>query len=126
MIFTAEGFTLRLVNTVVSLAIMVGGWVGAAALLAAYFLVSTKRLDGDSLKYQALNLGGATLLAINCAASGAWPSVIANAFYILVGVQILLTVKRQDLLALVRTHMRRTRGVQLDSVQPHHASNIPG
>ena len=78
-------------NDVLSPLISLGGWIGAAALLVAYFLVSRGTIAGDSLKYQALNIIGSVLLTINCASSGAWPSVIANAFYLLVGINILFT-----------------------------------
>ena len=57
------------------------------------FLVSKGTIAGDSLKYQALNITGSVLLTINCASSGAWPSVIANTFYLLVGINILFTVE---------------------------------
>ena len=82
------------VNDVLSSLISIGGWIGAAELLVAYFLVSKGTIAGDSLKYQALNIPGSVLLTINCASSGAWPSVIANSFYVLVGINILMTVKR--------------------------------
>ena len=90
------------VNDVLSSLISLGGWIGAAELLMAYFLVSKGTIAGDSLKYQALNITGSVLLTINCASSGAWPSVIANAFYLLVGINILFTVKRAYIAQLSR------------------------
>ncbi len=39
------------------------GWVGAAALLVAYAMVSHKKLEGDSATYQLLNISGSLLLA---------------------------------------------------------------
>ena len=88
------------VNDVLSSLISIGGWIGAAELLVAYFLVSKGTIAGDSLKYQALNITGS--VTINCASSGAWPSVIANAFYLLVGLNILFTVKRAYIAQLSR------------------------
>ena len=44
------------VNDVLSSLISIGGWIGAAELLVAYFLVSKGTIAGDSLKYQALNI----------------------------------------------------------------------
>ena len=73
--------------------ITVGGWIGAAELLLAYALISKGRVAGDSLRYQALNLTGSVLLVINCGYTGAWPSVIANTFYVIVGINILMTEK---------------------------------
>jgi hypothetical protein len=37
------------------------GWTGAAALLTAYWLVSTQKVPGNSRTYQSMNLLGATL-----------------------------------------------------------------
>lgn len=96
-------------NDVLSPLISLGGWIGAAALLVAYFLVSKGTIAGDSLKYQALNIIGSVLLTINCASSGAWPSVIANAFYLLVGINILFTVKRAYIAQLSRRQKEELR-----------------
>ena len=54
------------------------GWAGVALLLFAYWLVSTKRVQGDSIKYQALNIIGALLLILNSFYFGAYPSVGVN------------------------------------------------
>ena len=97
------------VNDVLSSLISIGGWIGAAELLVAYFLVSKGTISGDSLKYQALNITGSVLLTINCASSGAWPSVIANAFYLLVGINILFTVKRAYIAQLSRRQKEELR-----------------
>ena len=98
-----------LVNNVLSSLISAGGWIGAAELLVAYFLVSKGTIAGDSLKYQALNITGSVLLTVNCASSGAWPSVIANAFYLLVGINILFTVKRAYIAQLSRRQKEELR-----------------
>lgn len=94
MIFSNRGLTIFLVNDMASIFITVGGADPAAELLLAYALISKGRIAGDSLRYQALNLTGSVLLVINCGYTGAWPSVIANSFYVLVGINILMTVKR--------------------------------
>ncbi|MBN1658639.1 MAG: hypothetical protein JXA93_09575 [Anaerolineae bacterium] len=77
-----------------NLAVDVLGWVGAAALLSAYGLVSTKRLDGDSVRYQGLNLAGAGLLIVNSLYYGAYPSVGVNAVWIGIGLLALWRVRR--------------------------------
>ena len=41
------------------------GWAGAVMLLSAYGLVSLKKLEGDSVPYQLLNLAGGGLLIVN-------------------------------------------------------------
>ena len=58
------------------------GWIGAACLLLAYFLVSRKKLAGDALNYQLLNLAGGGLLTINSFYYGAFPSVAVNVIWI--------------------------------------------
>ena len=94
--------------------IAIGGWIGAAEFLLAYILVSRGSLAGDSLKYQALNLSASALLLVNCAHTGAWPSAIANIFYLVVGVNILVTVKR----AYIAQLAARTRA-DLHARLPH-------
>ena len=54
------------------------GWIGAAVILIAYFLISTKRLTGDSLAYQTMNLAGGLLLILNTIYYGAYPSSGVN------------------------------------------------
>ena len=58
------------------------GWLGTAALLLAYGLVSTRRLAGDSVAYQVLNLIGGALVLVNSFYHGAMPSVAVNVFWI--------------------------------------------
>jgi len=62
------------------------GWSGVVALLAAYVLVSMRKLEGDSIPYQALNLGGSALLIVNSFYFGALPSVGVNAVWICIAV----------------------------------------
>ncbi len=61
------------------------GWVGVIALLAAYGLISAKRLDGASVLYQGLNVLGSMLLIINSSYYGAYPSVAVNIVWIGIG-----------------------------------------
>ena len=75
------------------------GWAGAVLVLAAYGLVSTKRLDGDSVAYQALNVAGAAGMLINTYVRGALPSAALNVIWIGVGIYVLAKIvfrKRQD------------------------------
>jgi hypothetical protein len=41
------------------------GWVGAAALLVAYAMISARKWEGHSCAFQLLNVGGSLLLAAN-------------------------------------------------------------
>lgn len=68
-----------------------GGWVGAVALLLAYGLVSSGRLDGRSIRFQLLNLLGAVGLLGNGIWHGAWPSAALNAVWVVIG---LVAVRR--------------------------------
>jgi hypothetical protein len=77
-----------------SLTIDVFGWSGVAALLIAYGLVSTKKLEGDSPIYQLLNLAGSALLIINSFYYGAYPSVGVNIAWVGIAVFALTRRKR--------------------------------
>ena len=79
--------------TIFSLAITILGWVGAAASIAAYYLVSSKRFAPDSLRYHSLNVSSCVLLAIACASTGAWPSFLTNAIFIGVGCTMIWRVR---------------------------------
>ena len=79
--------------TISHLAIVILGWVGAAASIAAYYLVSTKRFAPDSLRYHFLNVSSCILLAMACASTGAWPSFLTNAIVIGVGCTMIWRVR---------------------------------
>ena len=79
--------------TIFSLAITILGWVGAAASIAAYYLVSSKRFAPDSLRCHSLNVSSCVLLAIACASTGAWPSFLTNAIFIGVGCTMIWRVR---------------------------------
>ncbi len=57
------------------------GWVGAALLLAAYFLISAKRLHGRSKIYHLMNLLGGSFIALNSFVNSAFPSTALNAVW---------------------------------------------
>lgn len=71
----------------------IAGWLGAAALLSAYALVSEGRLDGRSLGFQVLNLGGAIGLLVNGVYHGAWPSAALNLVWLVIGVATLTRLR---------------------------------
>ena len=41
------------------------GWIGTVLYLIAYLLISLKKLEGDSLAYQGMNIVAGILLVIN-------------------------------------------------------------
>ena len=68
------------------------GWIGAALLLIAYYLVSTKRTDGESTSYQLLNLGGGLLLIVNTLYHRTFPPAFVNT--VLAAIAILTLVRK--------------------------------
>jgi hypothetical protein len=72
------------------------GWAGAAALLIAYGLVSSKKLSGDSRPYQFLNLAGSAFLILNSFYYGAYPSVSVNIIWVAIAIYTLINVRRKN------------------------------
>ena len=70
------------------------GWVGAAALLVAYAMVSSKRWHGHSYAFQFLNVGGSVLLAANTIFYGAYPSTFVNIIWAAIAIFTIATSKR--------------------------------
>jgi drug/metabolite transporter (DMT)-like permease len=70
------------------------GWVGAAALLVAYAMVSSKKLEGNSAVYQSLNILGSLFLALNTVFYRAYPSSFVNMIWIGIAVFSITTRKR--------------------------------
>jgi len=62
------------------------GWIGAATLVIAYGLVSTRKTEGDSIFYQSLNLVGSGLLMTNSFFYEAYPSSGVNIVWIAIAV----------------------------------------
>lgn len=58
------------------------GWTGALALLTAYALVSTKRVEGDARSYQLLNAFGGAFLIVNTLYYGSYPSSLVNLVWV--------------------------------------------
>ena len=72
------------------------GWVGAAALLIAYAMVSHRKLEGDSPTYQLLNISGSILLAANTIFYGSYPSTFVNLIWAGIAVFSIMTRKRLE------------------------------
>jgi hypothetical protein len=66
------------------------GWIGALLLLTAYLLVSLRRLAGNGVVFQLLNIAGSIGLAVASIAGGVWPSVAVNVVWIAIGIGILV------------------------------------
>ena len=76
-----------------NLLIDVIGWIGAVALLLAYGLVSTRKVQGDSGVYQVFNFIGAAFLMANSFFYGAFPSAAVNVVWISIAVFTVLRKK---------------------------------
>jgi hypothetical protein len=63
------------------------GWLGAVLYLVAYGLISAKKVEGDSLLYQGLNILAGTLFIINTFYLRAYPSAGLNIAW--VGIAVL-------------------------------------
>jgi hypothetical protein len=70
------------------------GWVGAAALLLAYAMVSSRKLEGNSTAYQFLNAVGSLLLAANTIFYRAYPSSFVNLIWMGIAVFSIATRRR--------------------------------
>lgn len=71
------------------------GWAGALAILLAYVLVSSRKMDGGSWVYQMLNLFGGAFLVLNTAWYGAYPSTALNFVWVVIAVVALARYGRQ-------------------------------
>ncbi len=72
----------------------IAGWVGTVMLLLAYWLVSTDRVVGHGLGYQALNIGGSVGLGLAAIGGRVWSSATLNAVWALIGVGVLMNRRR--------------------------------
>lgn len=76
----------------------ISGWIGTILILAAYFLVSSRKIKPTSPVYQLLNLFGALGVLLNTFANKAWPAVslqIAWSLIALVSLVLILKGRRK-------------------------------
>jgi hypothetical protein len=70
------------------------GWAGAAALLVAYAMVSSRKMEADSVSYQILNIVGSILLVTNTIFYRAYPSSFVNLIWAGIAVFSIATKRR--------------------------------
>ncbi|GAB2468245.1 hypothetical protein [Xylanimonas ulmi] len=75
--------------------VTVFGWVGAAAGILAYGMVSKGYWGAGSFAFQLTNLGAATAMLLVAAANGVWPSAAANFAWIAIGAHSTLVIWRK-------------------------------
>jgi hypothetical protein len=69
------------------------GWIGAVLYLFAYALVSLKKVEGDALLFQGINIIAGILLIINTFYWHSYPSTALNVAWIGIAV---FTLRRKD------------------------------
>ena len=72
------------------------GWAGALLILAAYALLSSGKLDGQSRLYQWMNVFGAVGFVINGWWHRALPSTALNVVWMLIGGVALWRIARRS------------------------------
>jgi len=70
------------------------GWVGIFLIVLAYFLVSTKKVDGQSKSYQTLNLLGAIAVGVNVLHQHAWPALALQIIWGIIATISLIKTKK--------------------------------
>lgn len=68
------------------------GWIGALLILIGYGLISFKKIEGNSLKFQLLNIFGSVFLAINTYYYGAIPSTLVNIIWAIIAVAAIVAI----------------------------------
>jgi hypothetical protein len=70
------------------------GWTGAALLLVAYAMISSKKLEVDSTAYQLLNIIGSVFLVANTIFYRAYPSSFVNVIWAGIAIFSIATRRR--------------------------------
>jgi len=66
------------------------GWIGSAAVVSAYALISLDKFNSRSRFYQALNLVGSLGLVFNTAYYRAYPSTFVNIVWLVIAALALI------------------------------------
>jgi hypothetical protein len=85
-----------------------GGWIGAVGTVGAYAMVSQRRMEAHSLRFQVINVACAALLSVSALSVHNWPSMASNLVWMAIGVHALLGA-RQALRAAVTNRLRVVR-----------------
>ena len=70
------------------------GWIGSAAVVSAYALISLNKLNSRSRAYQVLNLVGSLGLVVNTAYYRAYPSTFVNIVWLVIAALALVRIVR--------------------------------
>jgi len=72
--------------------IQIIGWIGTFLIVAAYFLVTYKKIDPAGRNYALMNLFGAIGIGINVFYHHAWPAVIMEIIWALIAISALVKI----------------------------------
>lgn len=72
------------------------GWIGTAAYLIAYLLLSMGKLRADRKIYHLLNILGAIGLTYNAIALKDYPNIIVNIAWAVIGIWAIWRILRQQ------------------------------
>jgi len=70
------------------------GWLGSAALVMGYALISSGRIDSKSITYHCLNLFGGACLVVNGAYHGAYPSAFVNIVWLVIALSAVVKIRQ--------------------------------
>jgi hypothetical protein len=71
------------------------GWLGAACVLWAYYLISSGKITGESLFFQWINFIGAIMLIVHTLYVEAYPSAFVNIVWLLISIMGLWKLYRK-------------------------------
>lgn len=89
-----ESYPERLVPMAVVSYVNILGWIGSAAVISAYALISLNKLNSRSGVYQVLNLAGSLCLVVNTAYYRAYPSTLVNIVWLVIAGLALIRIVR--------------------------------
>ena len=70
------------------------GWVGMITFLAAYYLVSSKKLDSSGVAYNVMNILGAAAIAYSLLPLQAWSTIALESCFMLIGTKTIVAKLR--------------------------------
>ena len=94
-----------------------GGWIGAVGTVGAYAMVSQRRMEAHSIRFQTINVACAAALSLSALSVHNWPSRMSNLVWMLIGVHALMGA-REALRSAVTTRLRSVRLHHDDAPQP--------
>jgi len=72
----------------------IAGWIGMILILTAYWLISNKKITGQSRIYYLLNLFGSFGIFWNSLVQHAWPVMSLNVVWAIIAISVLIKGKK--------------------------------